>query len=496
MDFLLHFLTFSPQNGFLFSTLDFWIFMAIVLGGMSLCYRNRRARNTFLFLCSLFFYYKVGGFFSFILITSCILNYVIGKLIERSGSHGRGIWLFVGVMVNLFVLAVFKYNVFFTQIWNALSGADMAAIDYLSESFSLQGKDSASILPAAIERMMPPVGLSFFTLQAICYLTDIKRGNCKSFAGLADFGFYLTFFPKMMAGPLIRPVEFETQMQSHYMLARREFSSALALILTGLVKKVLVADFLDAQIVSPVFDNPDLFSGMEKWIAVYGFSIWIYCAFSGYTDMAVGIAALLGFQLPANFRSPYKAASLTDFWRRWHITLYEWFRDYFYIPLGGNRYGNFRMILALILCMLAAGLWYGAGLGFLLWASVHTLALVLEKLSHWHVKVEKSRFLRLVGWFLTFHVVSFSWIFFRSGSLQSAADLFLGLFDPVGWERISDSGYTHGVAFLVLVLAAVFVLLVRQRRKKAILRVFERQSIVIQFLLTALLAATITFLKV
>lgn len=496
MDFLLRFLTFSPQNGFLFSTLDFWVFMAIVLGGMSLCYRNRHVRNTFLFLCSLFFYYKVGGFFSLILITSCILNYVIGKLIERSGAQGRGIWLFVGILSNIFILTVFKYNVFFTQLWNAFSGADMAAIDYLSENFSLMGRDSASILPAAIERMMPPVGLSFFTLQAISYLIDIKRKNCKSFASLGDFGFYLTFFPKMVAGPLVRPADFDSQLQSHYMLARREFSAALALILTGLIKKVLIADFLDAQIVSPAFDNPDLFSGIEKWVAVYGFSIWIYCAFSGYTDMAIGVAALLGFQLPDNFRSPYKASSLTDFWRRWHITLHEWFRDYVYIPLGGNRRGNFRMISALILCMLAAGLWYGAGLGFLLWASVHTIALLLEKLTHWQFKVEKNRLLRLVGWFLTFNVVSLSWIFFRSGSLQSAADLFFGLFDPVGWGRISNLDYTYTSAFLVVVLSSVFILLVRERRKKGISRAFERQPLILQFLITAIVAVAITLFKI
>lgn len=481
---------------FLFSSIDFWVFLCIVVGGLALCYKNRRARNTFLFACSLFFYYKVGGFFSFIVITSCILNYVIGKLIERSSTGGRKAWLLIGILTNLAVLGVFKYNVFFTQVWNAIIGAGLQAIDYLSVEFSLQGADSASILPAAIERLMPPVGISFLTLQAISYLVDIKRGNCKSFAGLGDFGFYLTFFPKMVAGPIMRPTEFESQMQSHYMLTRQEFSSALALILVGLVQKVLIADFLDAYIVSPVFDNPDLFSGIEKWMAVYGFSVWIYCAFSGYTNIAIGIAALLGFQLPANFHSPYKASSLTDFWRRWHITLHEWFRDYVYIPMGGNRNGNFRMAIALIVCMLLAGIWYGAGMGFLFWAGVHTLVLLVEKLSRWHIKTEKSRILRIVGWFLTFNIISFSWIFFRSGSLQSAADMFFGLFDTVNWGRISDMSYTYGIAFLVMVLSSVFLIMIRERQKKNILRFFERQHIVLKFLLTAVVAGLITFLKV
>lgn len=496
MDFLLKFFTFSPQNGFLFSSIDFWIFFCLVVGGLSLCYKNRHARNTFLFACSLFFYYKVGGFFSFIVITSCILNYVIGKLIERSGQGGGKAWLLIGIVANLFILLAFRYNVFLTQIWNAITGSGLAAIDYFSASFSLQKTDSVSLLPSAIERLMPPVGISFITLHAISYLVDIKRKNSRSFAGLGDFGFYLTFFPKMVAGPIVRPAEFESQMQSHYMLTRQEFSSALALILVGLIEKVLIADFLDAHIVSPIFDNPDLFSGIEKWMAVYGFSVWIYCAFSGYTNIAIGIAALLGFQLPANFHSPYKASSLTDFWRRWHITLHEWFRDYVYIPLGGNRHGNFRMAVSLMVCMLLSGLWYGAGMGFLLWAGVHTVVLVAEKLSRWHIKTEKNRILRLAGWFFTFNIISFSWIFFRSGSLQTAADMFFGLFDAVNWGRISALSYTYGIAFLLMVLSFVFLVMIRERQKKNLLRFFERQPMVVKFLLTAVIAALITFLKV
>lgn len=491
LDSLSDFFLFSPHNGFLFTGIPFWIFFCIVLGGLSICYRNRRARNSFLFACSLFFCYKTGGFFVFILLLSVFLNYSIGKIIEKSSDKGSATWLFIGIVINLGILAIFKYNVFFTQLWNALWGTGMSAIDYLSDGFSLTETDSGRLFPAAIERLMPPVGLSFFTLHAIGYLTDLKRGQTVSFASVGDFGFYMMFFPRMLAGPIIRTDEFRGQMQSHYMLTRQEFSSALSLILIGLVKAALVAGFLDAHIVSPVFDNPDLFSGIEKWMALYGFSTWIYCVFSGYTDMASGISALLGFQLPDNFHSPYKASSLTDFWRRWHITLHTWLKDYVYIPLGGNRNGMFRMMVAMAITMLAAGLWYGAGLGFLLWAISHTVILGAEKLLRWDIKVERSRWSRMCGWFITFNAISFSWIFFRSGNIQSAADFFFGLFDPVGWNRIPETDPTYGIAFLVMMLAFLLLILVRERRKKSWLRTFEHLPIIVKFILTALIAAGI-----
>lgn len=495
LNLLSDFFSFSPQNGFLFTGISFWIFFCIVLGGLSLCYKNRRARNTFLFLCSLFFCYKTGGLFVFVLLLSVFLNHGIGKIIGKSSDKGSRNWLFIGVLLNLGILVLFKYNVFFTQLWNALWGSGLPAIDYLSNGFSLTETASGRIFPAAIERLMPPVGLSFVTLHAIGYLTDLKRGHTLPFASVGDFGFYLLFFPRMFAGPIVRTEEFMGQMHGHYMLTRQEFSSALSLILLGLVKAALVAGFVDAHIVSPVFDNPDLFSGIEKWMALYGFSVWIYCAFSGYTDMAAGISALLGFPLPDNFRSPYKASSLTDFWRRWHITLHTWFKDYVYIPLGGNRHGQFRRLLALSATMLVAGLWYGAGLGFLLWAALHTAVLCLEKLCRWDAKVEQNRVLRISGWFITFNLISFAWIFFRSGTLQSAADFFFGLFNPGDWGRISVLKYTYGMAFLVMLAAFLVLIFVRERRKQSWLRAFERLPIILKFILTALIAALLTLLR-
>lgn len=495
MNFILDFFRFSPQKGFLFTGIEFWVFFCLVLGGLSLCYKNRQARNTFLFAAGLFFYYKVAGFFTLILLLSVFLNHRIGKRLEKSGSGKRSFWFALGILANLAILFLFRYNVFFAQVWNALLGTDVAVIDYFSAGFSLSDTTSGSFLPAAIERLMPPVGLGFITLQAIGYLADLKRGNTTTFASMGDLGFYLSFFPKVVAGPVMRAEAFKEQMESHYMLTHQEFSSALAIILLGLLKKAVVADFLDAYLVSPVFDNPDLFSGMEKWMALYGFSIWIYFAFSGYTDIATGLAALLGFQLPDNFRSPYKASSLTDFWRRWHISLHTWLKDYVYFPIGGNRRGGFCMILALIGTMLLAGFWYGAGMGFLIWAALHALMLCVEKLSGWNIKVEQSRLLRMIGWFVTFNLISFSWIFFRSGNLQSAYALFSGLFSFSDVEPMANTGLTYGIAFLLMVLAFVFAVVIRERSKQAWLRAFEHFPLIVKFLFTAAIAVLLVIFR-
>lgn len=485
MDFLLHFLAYSPQSGFLFTSPDFWVFLCLVTGGFSLCYKNRRLRNLFLFVCSLFFYYKIAGLFVFILLLSVFLNYHIGKRIGQSSS--KRFWLCVGVGANLLILFIFRYNVFFTELWNAFWGGGLPAIDYLS------GGIPFNYAAATIERLLPPVGLAFFTFQAISYLVDLKRGDTQPAESFSDFGFYMSFFPQLAAGPIVRADEFLPQLKRHYMLTRQEFSYALVLIVCGLFKKILVADYLSLNLVSPIFDNPDLFTGLEKWAAVYGFSLQIYCDFSGYTDIALGVAALFGFQLPANFRSPYKASSLTDFWHRWHITLSSWFKDYLYIPLGGNRHGVFRTTAAILVTMLAAGFWHGASIGFIIWGGLHGMALCIEKLTRWHIFTERNRTLRLIGWLLTFHIVGMAWIFFRAGSLQTASDMFFGLFDNMGWTQLPQILAWHGEALLMMILMFLFLLVVRERQKKTLARTFERLPLVAKFLLVAAAIFLIVF---
>lgn len=449
MEYIIHYLAYTPGSHFLFTSLDFWIFLCLALGGFSLCYRNPQARNNFLFFCSLFFYYKVGGYFIFILLLSITLNFGLGLQIASCSNRGRRWWLGIGVLANLAMLGFFKY------------------------------------------KMIPFIGFSFVTLQAISYLADVKRGHTEVCRNIGDFGFYLCFFPQLVAGPIIRAGQFMPQLKKHYMLSSTEFSVALGMILTGLIKKMVIADTIAMHFAAPVFDHPQLFSSFENWMAMYAFAIRIYCDFSGYTDIAIGIAALFGFQLPVNFRSPYKASSLSDFWHRWHITLSTWFRDYVYIPLGGNRKGKAVMVISLMITMILAALWHGAGWGFLLWGGLHGVSLCIEKLSRWNIWVEKNRFTRILGWVVTFHVVCFGWIFFRCHSLENTIAMFNTMFSMKGWEHIPEIVQHYLFPFSLMLLAIISMLLVKERHKRTLSRIFYNLPLWSKFACTIAVALLI-----
>jgi len=239
---------------------------------------------------------------------------------------------------------------------------------------------------------------------------------------IVDFTFYLTFFPQLVAGPIVRASEFIPQMHGKYTISRNEFGYGLFLILQGLIKKMLISDFISTGFIDRVFDAPAIYSGFENLMAVYGYGLQIYCDFSGYTDIAIGVAMLMGFRLPLNFNSPYKAANIGDFWRRWHISLSRWLKDYLYIPLGGNRKGPLRTGINLMVTMLLGGLWHGAATRFVVWGGLHGMALVVEKIWHWlfrKVSVRR-RGAHIAGIFITFNFVSFAWIFFRAGTMEQA----------------------------------------------------------------------------
>ncbi len=484
MDYLLQFLT-HTQSSFLFTSWDFWLFLAVCLAGFCLCYKHPQARNTFLLACSFFFYYKTGGYFIFILLLSILLNYGIGLQMDTAQDRKKKRWLTTGIIANLLILGLFRYSAFFTQVFNAIFNTGLPAIDYFS---SISTQDVAGNGVPWMARIIPPIGLSFFTFQALSYLIDIKQDKIQAVKDLGDFSFYLCFFPQLVAGPIVRAGQFMPQLQKHYMLSIKEFSAALYLILGGLIKKIVFADYISLNFSAPVFDNPEAFSNLERWIAIYAFSLRIYCDFSGYTDIAIGIAALFGFQLPENFRAPYKASSLTAFWRRWHISLSTWFRDYLYIPLGGNRHGMTRCCTALLITMSLAGFWHGPGIGFLIWGGTHGLLLCLEKITGWHHLTERSRFGQVLGWLLTFNLVSLCWILFRSPQLQTAADLFFGLFAPMDWTLLPDILQQHGLCFILILLAFMIVVLVPERSKKSLEHRFCQSPLWLQFLFTLAVA--------
>lgn len=253
------------------------------------------------------------------------------------------------------------------------------------------------------------------------YSIDIFRDQLKPAKSILDFGFFVTFFPQLVAGPIVRASEFLPQIHKKYHLTKEQFGAAVFLIMNGLFKKMVISDYISTNFVDRVFTDPQLYSGFHNLMAVYGYSIQIYCDFSGYSDMAIGLAALLGFTLPLNFNSPYKATSITDFWRRWHISLSSWLRDYLYISLGGNRKGKIRTYVNLFITMLLGGLWHGRATSFIIWGGLHGLALAIHKVWMRYVPWAKleSKWYKFGMGLITFHFVAYCWIYFRARSMET-----------------------------------------------------------------------------
>jgi alginate O-acetyltransferase complex protein AlgI len=329
-------LTYSENTPLLFTQLYFWVFFALVMGAYSLVYQQTARRNVFLFLVSLFFYYKTSGFYFIILLFSTVVDFFIGRAIYRNKVNWqRQSLVALSVVVNLFVLGYFKYAYFVADFIHELTGIKMEVMN----SFALWTNQALGT-NFIFEKILLPVGISFFTFQTISYSVDIYRGHIKPVKNILDFGFYVSFFPQLVAGPIVRASEFIPQLYAPYQVSKERAGLAVFWILNGLLKKLFLADYLAVQFIDRVFDNPQLYSGFETLSALFGYSLQVYADFSGYTDVAIGIAMLLGFTLPKNFNSPYKASSVAEFWRRWHLSLSTWLRDYLYIPLGGNRAGS------------------------------------------------------------------------------------------------------------------------------------------------------------
>ncbi len=414
MGFIKNTLGYSAESPLLFTQLYFWVFFTLLLALYSILYKRTALRNAYLFLMSLFFYYKSGGYYFFLLVFSTIVDYFIGKGIYNTSAKTNKKWLVaLSVFVNLGVLSYFKYAYFFIEQINKIFNTNLEVINILAlwtNKLTGTSIDASSIIL--------PVGISFFTFQTISYSIDVYRGKIKPVKNIIDFGFYVSFFPQLVAGPIVRAAHFVPQLYQKFKLTVQERSHALYMILNGLIKKVLIADYIAINFVDRVFDAPLSYTGLENIFAVYGYSLQIYCDFSGYTDIAIGIALLLGFKLPVNFNSPYKAISLNDFWNRWHISLSSWLRDYLYIPLGGNKKGKLKTYINLMITMLLGGLWHGANLKFILWGAIHGIGLVLNKLIH--IKATKSRLKRFLSLFFTFHFVTLAWIPFRANTMDKA----------------------------------------------------------------------------
>ena len=402
----------------LFPTLEFGLFFLVVFAVSWEMRQRPGGRKLFLIAASYLFYSWWDWRFTGLLALSSVVNYAAGRSLGAlHGGRARRFVLTLAVLFNLGLLGFFKYYGFF--------------LESLDEVLHLVG----------LERDLPflqiilPVGISFFTFQGLSYIVDVYRAKIPPERSLSDVALYISFFPQLVAGPIVRAGAFLPQLKEPARLTREMVGLGVVLILSGLVKKMVIANYLATDLVDPVFFDPSAHGGLDLLVAVYGYAIQIYCDFSGYSDIAIGVAALLGYRFAENFNQPYRASSLQDFWRRWHMSLSSWLRDYLYIPLGGSRGGGskgsrFATYRNLFLTMFLGGIWHGAAWTFVAWGSLHGGVLVLERLVRERVSgpVLPGFVGRVGGTLLTFHVVCIGWIFFRAQDFATAGQYFIGLF--------------------------------------------------------------------
>lgn len=500
LDFFKDIFLYSESKPLIFTQLYFWVFFAVVLTFYSILYKNKAVRNAYLFLVSLFFYYKTSGFFFFILLFSTVADFFIGQEIYKSRHIiSKKLWLAGSVFINLVLLGYFKYSYFLVENINELIGTSFVPVNYFANFSNLLTNSHFEV-----DKILLPVGISFFTFQTISYSVDVYRGKIKPVKNILDFGFYVSFFPQLVAGPIVRASEFIPQLYQEYKLTKAQFGHAIFLILNGLVKKMVIGDYIAVNFIDRVFDNPLTYSGFENLMALYGYSLQVYADFSGYTDIAIGIALLMGFNLPLNFNSPYKAENVGEFWKRWHISLSTWLKDYLYIPMGGNRKGSWftyiglffilsfiillsgKLFLAyifggiilvfvalarlstpfrkqintninLMVTMLLGGLWHGASWQFVIWGGLNGLGLVVYK--YWK-KISPFKNLpkwisHLIGVIITFNFITFTRIWFRGETIEDTKNILYQLSQKFSFSIIPDVIYAFKYVFLFMLVGYI-----------------------------------------
>jgi D-alanyl-lipoteichoic acid acyltransferase DltB (MBOAT superfamily) len=492
---------FSDEFPLIFTQADFWIFFTALYLIFSLIYKRIKLRNTYLLLVSLFFYYKTSGLFVGLLVFTTISNFYLGAGIFNARAKALKLtMLSLSVALNLFILSYFKYSYFIVDSLNYLFGTSYHVSHWLAEwgnSISNEGYFT-------VDKIILPIGISFYLFQTITYCVDIYRGKLKPLDSVADFGLFVTFFPQLVAGPIVRAGEFIPQISKPTVISAADFNSGTFMILKGLLKKMIFADYLAMHFMDKVFDAPAMFSGFTNIMALFGYSLQIYGDFSGYTDIAIGLALLMGFRLPVNFNSPYKAQNTSDFWRRWHISLSSFLRDYLYIPLGGNRNAtaatvvisvlilagsilafrdktvgitiaasvmlfvslalafrgmrkHFVMNINIMLTMLIGGLWHGASWKFVIWGGLNGLGILTYKywrrISPW----EKSENRVAVVWkiMLTFTFITFTRLYFRGESIEHISAWYRQVADNMDWSSALQVLYQYRIVFVIMLFGYI-----------------------------------------
>ena len=485
---------FDPNSPLLFTQFYFWAFFALVYAVFALIGDRRLLRNAFLFAVSLYFYFKTSGLSVLILLFVTVSDFCIARRIAAAGTQGgKKAWLTLSICLDLLLLCYFKYAYFFADFVHSLTGLEIRVVNV----FGVLGNALAGAELFRVDSIVLPVGISFFIFQVISYTVDVFRGEVKPVDNILDFGFYVSFFPQLVAGPIVRAKEFIPQLYKPFFLGRRQFGIAVFWILNGLAKKLILSDYIAVNFIDRVFDNPLLFTGFENLAALFGYSLQVYADFSGYTDIAIGVAMLMGFYLPQNFDSPYKAANPQDFWRRWHMSLSRWLKSYLYIPLGGNRRATFgtwfwivlfaliavilsgsrvvsavfagiaaalillarfrperrKQILANInrfITMLLGGLWHGASWNFILWGGLNGIGLVVFqfwKEMRWGLRMISVSVLTLVLGILQRLTGAPLWnLLFVWAAVVWAGTLLRFIYHLAGGRGCGRLGYVWGVA--------------------------------------------------
>ena len=461
--FLQQFL-YDSKNPLLFNNGFFVYFFTLFILLFFALRNHHKARRYVFCIFSLYFFYKASGWFVGLVLISAVVDFFLSNAIYREKSQSRKKFLLVlSILFNLGMLFYFKYTDFFIEISNSLFDTNFNPLN-----------------------LILPIGISFYTFENLSYTVDVYRGEFKPANKFSDYLLFLAFFPKLMMGPIVRAHDFVPQINEPYVISERDFAKGFFLIISGLIKKLVISDYITLNMVDYMFDNPALHTGVENLMAVYGYAMVIYCDFSGYSEIAIGIALWLGFKIPPNFMSPYQSINITEFWRRWHISLSTWLKDYLYIPLGGNRnfsvasfifvggflVGSFIMgvelfhlsnlwaavisaVLLLIFIipalitrktsgiaanfnllttMLLGGFWHGASWNFIIWGAIHGVGLGIHKI--WMLLTDKSlsslnqsRIYKIISGILTFHFVCFAWIFFKAEDLEIAKEMIYQIFN-------------------------------------------------------------------
>lgn len=391
---LMELLSYDATAPMIFSSGLFW-FLFILFMPIYAALKNRRWQMlVFVIAFSLYFYYKSSGLFFLLLVCTSLLDWGLSRLLVKLKSKGaKKACVAVSIITSLSILGYFKYANFFLWNWNQMVERNFQPLDIIL-----------------------PVGISFYTFQSISYIVDVYKERVAPTRTWLEYVFFLSFFPALVAGPIVRADYFLPQVEQNSRPKRDEIYLGFWMIILGIIKKAIIADYI-SQYNDLIFSSPTGYSGFESLMGVIGYTMQIYCDFSGYSDMAIGIALIMGFKLSPNFNFPYKSKNLTEFWRRWHISLSSWLRDYLYIPLGGNRKGTIRTYVNNFLTMLIGGLWHGAAWKFVFWGAMHGVGLAVHKASKPFLEKIPNNFpIKALSWTVTIVYVSLLWVFFRAES--------------------------------------------------------------------------------